>query len=158
MDERTDLALERVLGATRDRVWRAWTEPERLKQWWCPKPWRVDECRIELTPGGEFYTLMRGPRPGEEHPVAGCYLHLVPRERIVFTMVMTKGFRPVAVDGPFRFTADIRFSDAGEGRTLYRAHVMHALESERDAHAAMGFQEGWATAAAQLDALLPGMS
>ena len=155
MNERTDLVLERVLNAPRDRVWRAWTEAERLKQWWCPKPWRVDECRIELEPGGEFYTLMRGPQAGEEHAVSGCYLDLVERERIVFTLLLEKGFRPASVsEGAFRFTAVISFSDAGDGKTLYRALVMHASEADRDAHARIGFNEGWSRAAAQLEELL----
>jgi uncharacterized protein YndB with AHSA1/START domain len=155
MDERTDLMLDRVLNAPRERVWRAWTEPERLKQWWCPKPWRVEECRIDLRPGGELFTLMRGPKAGEEHAVAGCYLEIAPPERIVFTLVLQKAFRPAPLgEGAFRFTARITFSDAGDGKTLYRAHVMHANAEDRDAHARMGFTEGWAAAAAQLDELL----
>src|SRR5690242_17969960 len=111
MDERTDLMLDRVLNAPRERVWRAWTEPERLKQWWCPKPWRVEECRIDLRPGGELFTLMRGPKAGEEHAVAGCYLEIAPPERIVFTLVLQKAFRPAPLgEGAFRFTARITFS------------------------------------------------
>jgi uncharacterized protein YndB with AHSA1/START domain len=155
MNERTDLALERVLNAPRHRVWQAWTEPERLKKWWCPRPWRVEECRIDLKPGGELYTLMRGPGAGEEHALSGCYLELVENERIVFTLVLEKGYRPVPVgQGAFRFTAKISFSEAGDGKTLYRAHLMHAEEADRDAHARIGFHEGGAAAAAQLDELL----
>jgi len=155
MDERLDLVMERVLNAPPDRVWRAWTEPERLKQWWCPRPWRVEECRIELKPGGEFYTLMRGPLEGEEHAVSGCYLELAENERIVFTLMLRKGFRPTLPhEGAFRFTAQITFAAAGEGRTLYRAHVMHADEAGRNAHARIGFDQGWGTAAAQLQEFL----
>ncbi len=55
------LVLTRVLDAPRDKLWRCWAEPELLKQWFCPKPWYVSEARIDLRPGGEFFTLMNGP-------------------------------------------------------------------------------------------------
>ena len=117
MNEDTDLVLERVLDAPRQRVWKAWTQPDQLKQWWCPKPWRVDECRMDLRPGGEFFTLMRGPGPGEEHAVSGCYLELLEPERIVFTLVLQKGYRPASLaEGAFRFTAEITFSEVGRVR------------------------------------------
>lgn len=154
-DDRLDLVLERMLNGPRERVWRAWTEPDLVKRWWCPKPWYVADCRIEPRPGGEFYTLMRGPEAGQEHAVTGCYLELVPHERIVFTPVLKRGFRPVPPGpGAPRFTAEITFADAGGGRTAYRARVMHPDEADRDAHARMGFEAGWGATAAQLDALL----
>lgn len=55
------LTLDRVLDASVAKLWRCWTEPELLKQWFCPKPWYVSEARMDLRPGGEFYTLMNGP-------------------------------------------------------------------------------------------------
>lgn len=155
MNEATDLVLERVLKAPRTRVWEAWTKPDLLQQWWCPKPWRVPECRIDLRPGGELYTLMRGPE-GEEHTVSGCYLDIVEGRRLVFTLALQKGFRPVVVEGMFRFTADITFADTDDGHTLYKAHLMHAAPADRDEHARLGFHEGWGTAATQLEELLAG--
>ena len=72
-DAANGLVLTRVLDAPRDKLWRCWVEPELLKQWFCPKPWYVSEARIDLRPGGEFFTLMNGPdgepliRPGGQY-------------------------------------------------------------------------------------------
>lgn len=155
MNEATDLVLERVLKAPRPRVWAAWTQPDLLKQWWCPKPWHVAECRIDLRPGGELYTLMRGP-DGEEHTVAGCWLDIEEGRRIVFTLMLQKGFRPALVEGMFRFTAEVSFADTDDGRTFYKAHLMHAAPADRDEHARVGFHDGWNTAATQLEEVLAG--
>jgi uncharacterized protein YndB with AHSA1/START domain len=43
----------RVFDAPRERVWKAWTEPERLKQWWGPKGFKVFSCKVDLRPGGK---------------------------------------------------------------------------------------------------------
>ena len=55
------LTLERLIDAAVENVWRCWTEPELLEQWFCPKPWYVTDACIELEPGGEFSLVMNGP-------------------------------------------------------------------------------------------------
>jgi uncharacterized protein YndB with AHSA1/START domain len=45
------LTLERTLAAPRAAVWRCWTEPELIKQWFCPVPWRATEVQADLRPG-----------------------------------------------------------------------------------------------------------
>ena len=66
IDAKLDLVLKRELAVPVNLVWRGLTEPELVKQWFCPKPWQTTECRIDLRPGGEFYTNMEGPN-GEVH-------------------------------------------------------------------------------------------
>ena len=68
-----DLVLERTVDVSPKFIWAAWTQPEHLKEWFCPKPWLVTECDIDLRPGGIFRTVMRGP-DGQESPDVGCYL------------------------------------------------------------------------------------
>jgi uncharacterized protein YndB with AHSA1/START domain len=53
------LSIHRVLKAPIANVWRCWSEPDLLCQWFCPKPWRVTEARLDLRVGGEFFTRMR---------------------------------------------------------------------------------------------------
>lgn len=145
-DPERDLTLERVFDAPRDVVWAAWTEPEQLKQWWCPRPWQTPYAEIDLRPGGVFHTVMRGPG-GEEEVVRGCYLEVVPGERLVFTDALGPGYRP---GGKAFITAVITFSDA-DGGTRYHARVMHADAATRQKHEEMGFTEGWSAAATQCE-------
>jgi uncharacterized protein YndB with AHSA1/START domain len=161
VNEATDLVLDRVLDAARDRVWRAWTDPEQLKQWWCPRPWTTPEAVIDLRPGGRFYTRMAGPNGEGASGGEGCFLEVVRQERLVWTSALMAGFRPAGTEGiscgedspVMAFTAVVTFEEEGEGRTRYRAHVMHATEADRDAHERMGFHDGWGAAAKQLEEL-----
>lgn len=153
MNDTFDLRLERVLDAPRDLVWKAWTEPAHIKRWWAPRPYETPECEIELKPGGRFYTRMTGP-DGFDYRGTACILEAVPGGRIVWSTTMRDGYRPNAFadDGcnGFPFTAIHMFEDAAGSKTRYTATVMHATAKDRDAHAAMGFDEGWGTCAEQL--------
>jgi uncharacterized protein YndB with AHSA1/START domain len=148
-----DLELTRHLKAPRAAVWRCWTEPALLMQWFCPRPWSVSECRSDLRPGGLFGTEMRGPN-GEVHESDGAWLEVVPMARLTFTNVLTAGWRPTVIRaGEPRMTATITFRDLSGGGTLYTARVQHPTKADSDIHAAIGFDAGWGAAAAQLDEL-----
>jgi uncharacterized protein YndB with AHSA1/START domain len=145
----TDLALERTLDAPVELVWQAWTTPEHIKRWWAPRPYQT----IELKPGGKFFTRMTGP-DGFDFSGTACILEVVPGEKIIWSTTMKDGYRPneFTDDGcnGFPFTAIHTFADAGGGKTRYTATVPHASAKDRDAHAAMGFDGGWATCADQM--------
>jgi uncharacterized protein YndB with AHSA1/START domain len=143
-----DLVISRLLKAPRAALWRAWTEPERLKEWWCPKPWVTEVRAFELRPGGAFHTFMSGPDGGtSDNP--GCFLEIVPGERIVSTSMLLGGWRPAT---PWMaMTAVITFADEAGG-TRYTATAMHPDAPTRDKHAEMGFFEGWNLCIDQLEA------
>jgi len=143
------LSLERTFDAPVSTLWRCWTEPDLLKQWFCPKPWYVSEARIDLTPGGEFFTVMNGPE-GERFDNPGVFLAIEPERRLVFT----DAFRPGWIPGEQAFmTAHVSFEGAGGGRTRYLARAMHWTEETLKQHEQMGFHDGWGKAADQLEAL-----
>ncbi|MBF0170564.1 MAG: SRPBCC family protein [Nitrospinae bacterium] len=148
-DPERDLLLEREVDISRSLLWRGWTEPELLKQWFTPTPWRTTECVIDLRPGGAFHTVMEGP-DGAGECVDGCYLEVVPQERLIFTDALGPGYRPSA--RPF-MTAIVTFDDLGNGRTRYTAHVRHKSAADRETHEKMGFHDGWGKAFDQLVAL-----
>lgn len=152
-DSELDLVLERVVEVPRELLWKGWTEPELLKQWFVPRPWSITDCRTDLRPGGEFYTVMRSPQ-GDEFPSAGCYLEIVPHERLVFTEALAPGFRPI--EKPF-FTAVVTFEEVGPGRTRYRVVALHATPEARQKHEEMGFHEGWGQTLDQLVELVGGI-
>ena len=147
-DPRLDLVLERFIDVPPQLVWRAWTEPELIKQWFTPRPWQTVECDIDLRPGGAFRTVMQGPE-GERNEGVGCILEAVPNERFTWTGALLPDFRPNSSD-ELVFTAVISMRPHGAGGTSYRAHVMHRDEEGRITHEKMGFYEGWGTALDQL--------
>lgn len=150
-----DLVLERTVDVPPHLVWRAWTEPEQLKRWFCPKPWLTSHCEIDLRAGGIFRTVMRGPN-GEEEDNSGCWLDVVEDQRLVFTGLMGPGFRPANIaDGVPVFTCILTFEPSGKG-TRYRAHVMHRESAAKATHEAMGFHGGWGTALDQMVAMIKG--
>jgi uncharacterized protein YndB with AHSA1/START domain len=146
---RLDLVLTRIIDAPRALVWKAWTDPEHLKQWWAPAPWTTPECEMDVRPGGAFRTLLRGP-DGEEVSVQGVFLEVVENERLVFTDALEPGYRPA--QNPF-FTAIITLEEHGGG-TKYTARALHKDEADREKHEQMGFHEGWGKCLDQLTALV----
>ena len=149
-----DLRFERKVSCSIAHLWKGWTDPETLKKWFCPRPWKVTDCEIELRPGGTFFTVMQGPND-ERNENMGCYLEIVPEKRLVWTSALLPDFRPapVSTEG-FAFTAVIEFEPHAEG-TLYRARVMHRAAAEREIHEKMGFEQGWGIALDQLIAIDP---
>jgi len=143
-----DLIITRVLNAPRSALWRAWSDPVLLKEWWCPKPWTTQVLAFDLKPGGAFHTLMKGPDGGvSDNP--GSFLEVVPGERLVFTSMLTGGWRP---NTPWMgFTAIITMTDEGAG-CRYTAQVMHPDDASREQHEQMGFFDGWNTVITQLEA------
>ena len=105
-----------IIDVPAELVWKAWTTPEHLKHWFCPKPWTVTDCEIDLRPGGIFRTVMRSPE-GQEFPNVGCYLEVMPNERLVFTDTLLPGFRPSPE--PF-FTAALQLDRTAR-------HALHAI-------------------------------
>ncbi|MEQ8821122.1 MAG: SRPBCC family protein [Sumerlaeia bacterium] len=143
-----DLKLDRFVDVPPELVYEAWTTPEHLKHWFCPKPWSVAECELDPRPGGIFRTVMRSPE-GQEFPdEGGCFLEVVPNRQLVWTSALRPGYRPAAdVDLPF--TAILSLTPEGTG-TRYTAIAMHRDPAGRKTHADMGFEQGWGTVLDQL--------
>lgn len=148
-DPKHDLVLEREIAVPPELVWKAWTVPEHMKQWFTPKPWKTVECSVDLRPGGHSDIVMESPE-GERFPSRGCYLVVEPNRRLVFTSALGEGFRPIPVDASgFHFVGDIRMERTPSG-TKYTAIAIHANPDDAAKHAAMGFHTGWGAALDQL--------
>ena len=145
-----DLAISRHMSATPDQLWRIWSDPTLLAEWWCPKPWWTEVKAFDFRPGGVFHTELHGP-DGEVHSLPGLFLELVPRQRMVFTTVLTEGWRPAAPH-PMAMTGIFTMRPDGAG-TFYEAKAIHADADTAKQHADMGFAEGWGAVAEQMEAL-----
>ena len=152
-DPKLDLVLERVVDVPPELVWKAWTTPEMLMQWFTPAPWTTPEVEVDLRPGGIFRNVMESP-DGMKMTNGGSYLEVVPNERLVWTTALLPGFRPALPRTAFpHFTAAILLAPQGGG-TKYTAVVMHPTEEGCKQHESMGFHNGWGTALDQLVALV----
>ncbi|MGA2043650.1 MAG: SRPBCC family protein [Roseiarcus sp.] len=143
-----DLLLTRLIDAPREKLYRAWTEPDLLRQWFAPLPYTTPVAELDVRPGGASYIVMRGP-DGVDLPNRGVYLEVVPYEKLVFTNAYARAWEPS--EKPF-MTAIVTFADEG-GRTRYTALVRHWTLADRQTHETMGFHRGWGQAADQLEAL-----
>jgi uncharacterized protein YndB with AHSA1/START domain len=144
-----ELVLTRIIDAPRAKVFKAWTDPELLKQWFAPLPYTTPVAELDVRPGGANLIVMRDPQ-GNDLPNRGVYLEVVENERLVFTDAYTKAWEPSRK--PF-MTVIITFEDEG-GKTRYTARVQHWTAADRETHEKMGFHRGWGQCTDQLAALV----
>ena len=147
-DADRELVLTRLIDAPREKLFRCWTEPALMKQWFAPLPWTVTHAEMELRPGGKSLIVMRSPE-GQEYPNPGIVLEVVPNRKVVFTDAYTEAWKPSAK--PF-MTAIVTFEDEG-GKTRYTARALHWTAEDKKTHEDMGFHHGWGICADQLAAL-----
>jgi uncharacterized protein YndB with AHSA1/START domain len=144
-----ELVLTRLIDAPPAKLFRAWTDPDLLKQWFAPLPYTTPVAELDVRPGGANFIVMRGP-DGKDLPNRGVYLEVVENERLVVTDAYTKAWEPS--EKPF-MTLILTFDNVG-GKTRYTARVRHWSVADREAHEKMGFHEGWGQCADQLAALV----
>jgi uncharacterized protein YndB with AHSA1/START domain len=143
-----ELVLTRLIDAPRDKLFRCWTEPALILQWFTPPPWKTIAAELDVRADGASVITMQGP-DGTQMPNRGIYLEVVSNERLVFTDAYTSAWVPSAK--PF-MTGILTFEDEG-GQTRYTARVRHWSAEDRAAHEKMGFHQGWGVATDQLAAL-----
>ena len=146
-----DLELIEDVALTPEQLFEGWTNPEILKKWFCPRPWKVTECSIDLRPGGLFLNVMQSPE-GELMPEnKGCYLLIEKPTRLIWTGILGENFRPNQIPQlGFGFVCDLRFISLEQGGTRFHAIVMHSDEEGKIKHEKMGFEQGWRMALSQL--------
>ncbi|MGN8645113.1 SRPBCC family protein [Gracilibacillus sp. HCP3S3_G5_1] len=82
--EGKEIIVKRVFKASRELVWKAWSQPEHLKNWWGPKGFSVTTSAFEMKPGGIWRFIMKGP-DGVEYPNKITFQEIVKPERLVYT-------------------------------------------------------------------------
>lgn len=85
-----EVTLTRIYDAPRSLVFKMWTDPEHVAQWWGPKLFTNPVCELDVRPGGRIWIVMRGPKGTDydnDFPMSGTFHEIVPAERLVFTAV-----------------------------------------------------------------------
>lgn len=146
-----EITFTRVYDAPRELVFRAWTDPVHLAQWWGPKDFTNPVCKLDLRAGGEYRITMRGP-DGTDYPMGGRFLEVEPPAKLVMS-ASTEGHpdefkqqladsRGNADSSELQLVFTILFEDLG-GKT--RLTVINTFRSTTDLEAAskLGHNEGW---------------
>jgi len=141
--EKPSLNLQRRYPVAPEKVWRAWTDPQALKQWWGPGgPEAVSLVQLDVRVGGRFRIVFGGAR-GDDHEVQGTYKEVVPNRRLAFTWTWPR-------TTPERESlVTITFNAVGAGTELDFVHAQHFDEKVRDGHL-----QGWTEAFVKLDRFL----
>ncbi len=145
-----EFVITRVFDAPRERVWKAWTESERLAQWWGPKGFKVHTCKVDLRPGGVFHYGMRAP-DGSDMWGKFVYREIVAPERLVFIVSFSdpKGGvtrHPWSPNWPLETLSTITFTEQeGKTKITVRWVPYSATELERKTFedGRQSMQQGW---------------
>jgi len=140
------MVITRIFDAPRELVWKAWTDPQYVMQWWGPKGFTAPVCKIDFRVGGKFLCCMRSP-DGQEGWNAGEYHEIVPYERIVSSMYFSDSdgnkIDPAQLGIEHEAIEDARdvtlFEDLGDGRTKLTFIGNEPMESAKNS----GQLEGW---------------
>ncbi|HWE44952.1 MAG TPA: SRPBCC family protein [Caulobacteraceae bacterium] len=131
-----ELVLVRVFDAPRTLVFKAWTEPKRLAQWWGPKGFTCPVCEMDARPGGKWRIVMRGP-DGGEYPHGGEILEIDPPAKIVMTNALEGDAAPF---GPSTWTVNF---DEVDGKTTLTTRVVCETVEDRDTMDRMQWRVGY---------------
>ena len=148
INPKTDFVIERFIDAPKQLVWEALAQPEHLKEWYMPKAWgAVSKCELDVRPGGMFSIDIK-VGDGKEFPNLGCFLDVIPMERLVWTSMLFPGYRPATFDD-IPITAIVTLHTEGSG-TRYVFTALHRDESDLAKNKESGWAEGTAIAVDQL--------
>ncbi len=129
-----EITVTRVLDASRELVWKAWTEPDQLAQWWGPRGWSnpVETITRDVRPGGTFRVTSVSDEDGSTMTSQGVYREVVEPERLVLEEPAEDAWHEGAM-------SEVTFTDLGDGRTemVLRATIQTTDEMRGVAEAGM---------------------
>jgi uncharacterized protein YndB with AHSA1/START domain len=149
MSEKTyaerELMLTRLIDAPRELVFRVWTEPKHMAQWWGPYGFTNPVCKMDVRPGGKLYIVMRH-ESGFEHPMPGRFVEVVPQERLVFDNQAMDAEGSILLKG----TIIVTFEDEG-GKTKLTVHARATGLVPESVQMIGGMEQGWTESLERLE-------
>jgi uncharacterized protein YndB with AHSA1/START domain len=159
--------ISRNFGVPRELVWRAWTEPRRMAQWWGPRGFTNPVCDLDVRPGGAWRIVMRG-EDGTDYPIKGVFREVVAPERLVMLMDLSEHpgswhdmINPARDRSKGRPALNLlqtaTFEEQADG-TLLTIRTRFESVALRDAMVKIGMNEGWSLSLDRLAEHLGGKS
>jgi len=126
-----DLLITRIFDAPRELVWKAWTDPSYVVQWWGPKGFTSPSCEIDLRVGGRYLFCMRAP-DGQEFWSGGEYTEIIAPEKIVAVLFYAdkNGKVEPADSNDVEVRDVVTFEEIGSGQTKLTFKRSHWDEGE----------------------------
>ncbi len=149
-ENKKDLKFERVFDAPRDLVWKAWTDPEMVAQWWGPQGVTNPTCEWDAKPLGTINIVMLagaelGPFAGNEWPMTGRFEEVVEPDMLVFAA-------SAIVDGKAVLdTRNVVTFIEEDGKTKMNVHIVVTRTTPEAEGPLQGMEMGWNQ---QLDKLM----
>lgn len=137
------LNLRRIFKAPREKVFRAWTDPEELKKWWGPEGYATPSAEVDLRVGGKYRLGMRKLPDGEIFYLSGIYREVRPPERLVYT------WRWQGQPEHGETLVTVEFREVGDSTEVVLTHERFPTEKARDDH-----NRGWSGCLDRLAKLL----
>jgi uncharacterized protein YndB with AHSA1/START domain len=157
-----EFTITRMFDAPRALVWKCFTEPERMKEWWGPKGSTIVAAKMDLRVGGTYHGAMRDPE-GRVMWAKLVYREIAPPELLVWEHSFSDEAggltrHPLSPTWPLKLLTTVTFEEASDGKTklTLRWSPLDASEEERKTFDAAheGMRGGWAGSFDQLDAYL----
>lgn len=131
-----EFVIRRVFDAPLERVWRAWTDAERLAKWWGPKDFDIVSVKLDLRPGGTCHYLLRSP-DGQDMWGRFVFREIVPKQKLVFIVSFSDeaggiSRHPLHEGWPVQIFSAVTFSES-QGKTTITVRWVpyEATDSER---------------------------
>lgn len=153
MANQKEFIINRVFNAPKEKVWEAWTNPDKIKKWWGPKDFTAPVVKSDLRPGGKYLYCMRGKvapdAPKQDFWSSGIFQEIVPMEKTVISDGFSdeKGNRvPASYYGmdpnwPLEMRVEATFKDAGPNKTEFTLRYPDISRiNEKDLN---DMNEGW---------------
>ena len=131
------LTLTRVFDAPRDLVFKAWTDPKHVAQWWGPQGFTNPLCELDARPGGLIRIDMRSPE-GTVYPMSGVYQEIVEPKRLVFiSAALDENGKPM-----FEILNTVTFEEQN-GKTTLTLQARVITATDQAPQYLEGMEEGW---------------
>lgn len=149
--------FERTYRAPIDAVWKAWTQPELLQEWWGPEKTTIPECEVDLRVGGRVYIVMEagegmGKYQGTRWPLEGRFTHVERPHRLAYeARSWTEGEESSHID----HVTEITLTEDGDKTALdLRISITEVGPGVKAKLASFGMKWGYKAQLDKLEALL----